>query len=142
MQYNKSSVLSLLVCAPTITAFAPSVKNAQFYSSLKATVDPETITKKEFEDICGINFDQESLQKRLERTSYLYPKHVEVVGDLAPIVDEMVDKIVSSFERVNLSDCMSGRCQKILHVILFAFLDSFLRFRVGRCSMCNFSACD
>jgi hypothetical protein len=98
MQYNKSSLLAILAAAPSITAFAPShVKNAQLSltSSLKATVDPETITKKEYEDICGVNFDQELLQKRLERTAYLYPKHVEVVEDLAPIVDEMVDNIVS-----------------------------------------------
>jgi hypothetical protein len=99
MQYSKSSVLTLLAIAPSITAFAPSrVKSVQFpvaSSALKATVDPETITKKEYEDICGVNFDQELLQKRLERTSYLYPKHVEVVEDLAPVVDEMVDNIVS-----------------------------------------------
>lgn len=98
MQYSKSSVLTLLAIAPSITAFAPSrVKSVQFpiaSSALKATVDPETITKKEYEDICGVNFDQELLQKRLERTAYLYPKHVEVVEDLAPVVDEMVDNIL------------------------------------------------
>jgi len=114
MQYSKSSVLALLAVAPTITsAFAPShVKNVQLpLTSLKATVDPETITKKEYEDICGVNFNQESLEKRLVRTAYLYPKHVEVVEDLAPVVDQMVDNIVSFlcvlFVSTCLIDCMS-----------------------------------
>jgi len=30
------------------------------------------------------------------RTSFLYPKHVEVVEDLASMIDVMVDEIVSS----------------------------------------------
>lgn len=64
-------------------------------SSLMVTVDPTTVTKKEYEDICGVSFDSESLEKRLGRTSFLYPKHVEVIEDIAPIAGAMVDEIVS-----------------------------------------------
>lgn len=91
MQYSK---LALLALVPGVSAFAPSA-GGKTVSALKATVDPSTVTKKEYEDICGVSFDDESLEKRLERTSFLYPKHVEVVEDLAPMVDDMVDNIVS-----------------------------------------------
>lgn len=63
-------------------------------SALKVAVDPTTVTKKEFEDICGVHFDAQSLEQRLQRTSYLYPKHVEVIEDIAPIADAMVDDIL------------------------------------------------
>jgi hypothetical protein len=58
-------------------------------------VDPTTVTKKEYEDICGIHFTEDMLQKRLEATNFLYPKHVEVINDIAPIAAEMVDDVVS-----------------------------------------------
>lgn len=58
-------------------------------------VDPTTVTKKEYEDICGVSFDDESLQRRLKSTKFLYPKHVEVIDDIAPIAGEMVDEVVS-----------------------------------------------
>lgn len=93
----KPAALALLHI-PLANAFSPSSLSLAgkqlLVTSLSATVDPETITKKEYEDICGINFDDKTLAERLERTSYLYPKHVEVVEDLAPMVDEMVDSIL------------------------------------------------
>ena len=64
-------------------------------TSLASTVDPATITKKEYQDICGVDFDDSTLADRLARTNYLYPKHVEVIEDFAPLVDKMVDEIVS-----------------------------------------------
>ena len=64
-------------------------------TKLQSTVDPTTITKKEYQDICGVDFDDKSLAERLSKTSYLYPKHVEVIDDFAPMVDKMVDEIVS-----------------------------------------------
>lgn len=64
-------------------------------TSLASTVDPSTITKKEYQDICGVDFDDTTLADRLARTNYLYPKHVEVIEDFAPLVDKMVDEIVS-----------------------------------------------
>ena len=60
-----------------------------------ATVDPSVITKKEYQDICGVDFDDVTLADRLKKTAYLYPKHVEVIEDFAPLVDKMVDEIVS-----------------------------------------------
>ena len=64
-------------------------------SNLKVSVDPTLVTTKEFQDICGVDYSTEELDKRLQRTAYLYPKHVEVIEDLGPIVDEMVEDIVS-----------------------------------------------
>jgi hypothetical protein len=61
-----------------------------------STVDPNVITKKEYQDICGVDFSDATLAERLSRTAYLYPKHVEVIDDFAPMVDKMVDEIVSS----------------------------------------------
>jgi len=63
-------------------------------TSLASTVDPATITKKEYQDICGVDFDDSTLADRLARTNYLYPKHVEVIEDFAPLVDKMVDEIL------------------------------------------------
>ena len=58
-------------------------------------VDPSTVTKKDYEDICGVSFDDSVMQDRLQSTKFLYPKHVEVIEDIAPIAGEMVDSIVS-----------------------------------------------
>jgi len=63
-------------------------------TSLSATVDPSTITKKEYQDICGVDFDDDALVDRLSKTAYLYPKHVEVIDDFAPMVEKMVDEIL------------------------------------------------
>jgi len=63
-------------------------------TSLKVAVDPTTVTNKEYEDICGVSFDEKLLEKRLGATNYLYPKHVEVIEDIAPIAGAMVDEVV------------------------------------------------
>lgn len=57
-------------------------------------IDPGTVTKKDYEDICGVSFDSDSMHDRLRSTKFLYPKHVEVIEDIAPIAGEMVDKIL------------------------------------------------
>eukprot|EP00979_Chaetoceros_neogracilis_P013170 scaffold3710_cov286-Chaetoceros_neogracile.AAC.27 len=93
MHGSKSSLVAILAYAPMASAFAPNAK-APLSSALRATIDPDTITKKDYEDICGVNFDEQSLDERLQRTSYLYPKHVEVVEDFSPLVDRMVDEIL------------------------------------------------
>eukprot|EP00542_Grammatophora_oceanica_P017232 CAMPEP_0194047888 /NCGR_PEP_ID=MMETSP0009_2-20130614/26002_1 /TAXON_ID=210454 /ORGANISM="Grammatophora oceanica, Strain CCMP 410" /LENGTH=410 /DNA_ID=CAMNT_0038693627 /DNA_START=131 /DNA_END=1363 /DNA_ORIENTATION=+ len=84
--------------AAVITAFAPPstiVSRRRLVSQpLKVAVDPTTITKKEYEDICGLEFTEDEMVKRLERTKYLYPKHVEVIEDLEPLAGSMVDKIL------------------------------------------------
>jgi len=75
------------------SAFAPSAK-APVVTARGAVVDPSVVTNKEYEDICGVNFDDQTLEERLVRTSFLYPKHVEVIEDFAPMVDTMVDEIL------------------------------------------------
>lgn len=93
MHCSKSS-LSLLLCAPCmVAAFAPT-SSVRSKSSLGVSVDPEVVTKKEYEDICGVNFDQGTLEERLKKTSFLYPKHVEVISDFEPLVDQLVDDIL------------------------------------------------
>ena len=74
---------------------SPMQKSATTTSLKMVAVDPSTVTKKEYEDICGVSFDGDTLEKRLHATNYLYPKHVEVIEDIAPIAGEMVDSIVS-----------------------------------------------
>lgn len=122
MQYSK---LALLALVPVVSAFAPSA-GGKTVSALKATVDPSTVTKKEYEDICGVSFDDESLEKRLARTSFLYPKHVEVVEDLAPMVDEMVDNIVSvkHISLHSLNDTIRVMKIRMLVVIIICFIAS------------------
>lgn len=93
------SVTSFLATAVgTAMAFQPlptASRSAGVSTRLNVAVDPTTITKKEYEDICGVSFDSETLEQRLRRTSFLYPKHVEVIEDIAPIAGAMVDNIVS-----------------------------------------------
>jgi hypothetical protein len=74
---------------------APSSARVHSASALQVVVDPTVVSKKDYEDICGVTFNDETLEQRLKRTSFLYPKHVEVVEDIAPIADAMVDEIVS-----------------------------------------------
>ena len=64
-------------------------------TTLKAITDPSLVTKKEMDDIVGADFDKDSTAKRFNADKFLYPKHVEVVTDIAPIADEMVNEIVS-----------------------------------------------
>ncbi len=112
MKYSKSSLISLLACAPSVAAFAPSFgAGNQRKTSLQVSVDPEVVTKKDYEDICGVSFDNLTLEERLQKTNYLYPKHVEVVEDLAPMVDEMVDNVVSLQTRIQyIRQCISLYC--------------------------------
>jgi hypothetical protein len=65
-------------------------------TALQVAVDPTTVSKKDYEDICGLSFDDEGLKQRLKATNYLYPKHVEVINDIAPIAGAMVDDVVST----------------------------------------------
>lgn len=98
MYRTNSALLVLLAAAPEmVNAFAPSPfvpNNHRASTQVNVAVDPETVTKKEYEDICGVGFDKGTLEERLKRTNYLYPKHVEVIEDFAPLVDEMVDNIL------------------------------------------------
>lgn len=91
-----SSTIVTLLCSPLVNAFSPTsfAAKQRMTHSLSATVDPDTVTKKEYEDICGVSFDDKCLAERLEKTNFLYPKHVEVIEDFSPMVDDMVDNIL------------------------------------------------
>jgi acyl-[acyl-carrier-protein] desaturase len=92
--YSIKSSFALLLCAPCIEAFTPSSSSLRSKTLLRVSVDPEVVTKKEYEDICGVSFNEGTLEERLKRTSYLYPKHVEVISDFEPLVDQLVDDIL------------------------------------------------
>jgi len=80
-------------------------------TALNVAVDPTVVSKKDYEDICGVSFDKESLEQRLKRTSFLYPKHVEVIEDIAPIADKMVDEIVSATPGIRKRSRLLSRCK-------------------------------
>jgi acyl-[acyl-carrier-protein] desaturase len=91
----KKGTATMMVASSVMAFQSPSLLTRQTRSTaLNVAVDPETVTKEEYRDICGVDFDSENLEERLTRTSYLYPKHVEVIEDLAPIADAMVDDIL------------------------------------------------
>lgn len=95
---SKMAIGSLIATfVTTVSSFAPQsfVRSSRPVTLLNVAVDPTTVTKKDYEDICGLQFTADEMAKRLQRTSYLYPKHVEVIEDIAPIADEMVNDIVS-----------------------------------------------
>lgn len=73
---------------------APLSKKMTTKTSLNIAVDPTTVTATDYEDICGVSFDADGMMDRLQSTKYLYPKHVEVIEDIAPIANRMVDEIV------------------------------------------------
>lgn len=91
--------LGFMSAVGAVMAFHPTAVTPRTSScattALRVAVDPTVISKKEYEDICGTSFDQETMEQRLRRTNFLYPKHVEVIEDIAPIADAMVDEIVS-----------------------------------------------
>jgi hypothetical protein len=100
MSPSKLSLGTLVASAAAMgVAFgfqAPSVasRSSAGRTALSVAVDPTTVTKKDYQDICGVSFDEGDLASRLVATNYLYPKHVEVIEDIAPIAGEMVDEIV------------------------------------------------
>mmetsp|Transcript_21744 Transcript_21744/g.33236 ORF Transcript_21744/g.33236 Transcript_21744/m.33236 type:complete len:296 (-) Transcript_21744:617-1504(-) len=92
---QKHMILAAMLVASTSAFTAPSVKTSSTATSLKMTaVDPAVVTKKEYQDICGVSFDGDELTDRLKATNFLYPKHVEVIEDIAPIAEAMVDDIL------------------------------------------------
>ena len=62
-----------LLAATSLTAasaFAPPrMSSTTTTTALQVAVDPTTVTKKEYEDICGVSFDDESLKARLTATN-------------------------------------------------------------------------
>jgi hypothetical protein len=92
--WSKNAVLALSM-ASVGQAFQANRAGKVSTTALHVATDPSVVTKKEYQDICGVNFDKRSLQERLQATNFLYPKHVEVIEDIAPIAGAMVDEIVS-----------------------------------------------
>lgn len=94
---NKRMAMSTLVAsvATSVMAFQPqlitSVAKSKTSLDMVGAIDPSTVTKKDYEDICGVSFDESSMMDRLRSTKFLYPKHVEVIEDIAPLAGEMVD---------------------------------------------------
>jgi hypothetical protein len=109
---SKTQFAAALSMVATAMAFAPPKAFVRSSSALNVAVDPTTVTKKEYEDICGVMFGEDEMMQRLQKTSYLYPRHVEVIEDLAPIASDMVDDIVSnncvSTDRVTSCHARSG----------------------------------
>lgn len=84
--------LSLATCS---SAFQPAPALKGISTTLKATIDRNSVaTNKEIEEITGPKFTPEELAKRLENQLYLRPKHVEVIQDFNPVVEDMVEKIL------------------------------------------------
>jgi acyl-[acyl-carrier-protein] desaturase len=96
--FKHTALLALVASTFEVaSAFTPNTfvtQRNRASTSLGVSVDPEVVTKKEYQDICGVEFNSQSLEERLQRTSFLYPKHVEVIEDFAPLVDKMVDDIL------------------------------------------------
>jgi acyl-[acyl-carrier-protein] desaturase len=61
---------------------------------LHSTIDKTVVTTKEFQDVCGKDFDSHEMGKRLERTEFLYPSHVAAIDAIAPLAAKAVDDIL------------------------------------------------
>ena len=91
---------ALLSMVASAIAFSPTsplavIRPTTTTSQLQVAVDPSVATNKEYQDVCGNIFGEDEMMQRLEKTSYLYPRHVEVIEDLAELAGQMTDKIVS-----------------------------------------------
>lgn len=96
---NKNIILSTILASSLVitTSFTPRSSVSRHHrteTSLDASVDPEVVSKKDYDSIRGIGFETYSLQERLEKANYLYPKHVEVVKDFDDVVNRMVDDVL------------------------------------------------
>jgi hypothetical protein len=60
-----SSVVAAFT-SPAVTSSATSKKST---TSIYSTVDPSVVTKKEYQDICGVDFDDRALTDRLKKTA-------------------------------------------------------------------------
>ena len=72
--FSSNSYFRVLVAAAsvaTVAAFQSRPSSSRAATSLNVAVDPTVVTKKEYQDICGAEFDNESLQERLKATNFL-----------------------------------------------------------------------
>jgi len=118
--------------ASSATAFQPKpitgLAKSKTSLNMVGAVDPSTVTKKDYEDICGVSFDEASMMDRLRSTNFLYPKHVEVIEDIAPLAGEMVDTYVRVTDGIGWS-VFCGSLANKLFSCSFRFLSSALRDR-------------
>jgi len=95
---TKKASLSILLTSGVSLVISFTPKSLLSYhraaTSLQVAVDPDVVTKKEYDNISGIGFEDHGLHERLERANYLYPKHTEVVNDFNDVVDSMVDNVL------------------------------------------------
>jgi len=82
------------ILAFTQPSFSRATTAASRITELKVAVDPTVVTKKELDDITGADFGEDWLHRRMQQNEFLYPKHVEVIEDIAPIAGAMVDEIL------------------------------------------------
>lgn len=106
-------VLSMVGSVMAFAPVTPYSSRVSAVTALNVATDPNTVSKKQYQDICGVSFGEDEMVSRLQQTSYLYPKHVEVIEDLAPIADEMTDKIVST-EVMFMYACVSLIVSRVL----------------------------
>lgn len=98
MEINAACVLFAATISLTSAFVVPSIPKTTHArgttSALSVAADPKLVTTKEYEDICGDTLVGNELARHLERKDYLYPKHVEVIEDIAPVADAMVSDIL------------------------------------------------
>jgi hypothetical protein len=116
---SKQVAFGTLLAVGSATAFQSAKPMVTRTAALKVAVDPTTVSKKDYEDICGVAFDEQSIHDRLKSTKFLYPKHVEVIEDIAPIASEMVDELVSR-------NVLWGYCKRLSRNSCHRYSSAFL----------------
>lgn len=116
---SSASSVATAFTSPSVTSSAAKKTTA---TSIYSTVDPSVVTKKEYQDICGVDFDDRTLSDRLKKTAYLYPKHVEVIEDFEPLVNKMVDEIVSGKFMTLCKKTWGGTKTMLTPSLLFSLL--------------------
>jgi acyl-[acyl-carrier-protein] desaturase len=90
----KTLALSFLLSITSASCFTSSNKFGRRNTSLKVTVDPSTVSKNELDSLTRISYTDDEVIALTKKQKYLYPRHVEVIEDIAPIADAMVDDIL------------------------------------------------
>ena len=100
-----------------------SSKKRKLQQHLSATVDPTVVTKKDYQDVCGTDFDDLNVANRLAKTAFLYPKLVEVIDDFAPLVDDIVSyQLFIHQTATKTTACISNTTISCMAVMNFSFV--------------------
>lgn len=82
----------LLLCSTSAGAFSPGKSGRWSQAvSLNVAVDPTTVTKEDFKKISGAEFAESARAPSF----FVDPKRIEVLQDMEPVVEELVDTMVS-----------------------------------------------